>query len=257
VSAGAGSDDAALAHFVEKWLAREPEMRFAEPFFPPAERLHARAWGALLHELREALFELAEPGVARAKTAWWSEELLRLSAGEARHPITLRLPASAPWPTLARALLALPNDAGRSADTREALAALRPAAEAAAAVESAIFAAAATDEMPASLATHWLLGRVPRGLADDDLARLPMHLLARHGLTAAQLQQAPAALLSDWAGELLRALPARGQGAFLRRARLRFDAARLCLMAGGAGSARQQPAQLATLWRAWRTARGS
>ena len=257
MSAGAGSDDAALAHFVEKWLAREPEMRFAEPFFPPAERLHARAWGALLHELREALFELAEPGVARAKTAWWSEELLRLSAGEARHPITLRLPASAPWPTLARALLALPNDAGRSADTREALAALRPAAEAAAAVESAIFAAAATDEMPASLATHWLLGRVPRGLADDDLARLPMHLLARHGLTAAELPtERSRPLLRDWGAELLAATPASlpRQAPLFRRARHRLDRQRLRELART--GVPMPPSPPVALWQAWRAARG-
>jgi hypothetical protein len=125
-------------------------------------------------------------------------------------------------------------------------------------VENALFRARDADESAAdALAVHWLLHRLPAGLAEEDGARVPMHLLARHGLTATQLHEAPAALLRDWAGELLRALPARGQGAFLRRARLRFDAARLRLMAGGASPADQEPAKLATLWRAWRAARGA
>lgn len=253
----AAADDAALAHFAEKWLAREPEMRFAEPFVPPAERLRLRAWGALLHELREAVFELSEPGVARAKTTWWSEELLRLAAGEPRHPVTARLPVDAPWLTLSRALLAMPMDAPRSADTTQALALLLPAADAVAAVESAVFAGAHEAGVAPSIAAHWLLGRLPRGLADDDLARLPMHLLARHGLTAADLPtERSRPLLRDWGAELLAAAPpALPAGASLfRRARHRLDRQRLRALART--GVPHPPSPPAALWQAWRAARG-
>ncbi|MCX7041417.1 MAG: hypothetical protein NT117_01745, partial [Gammaproteobacteria bacterium] len=73
-----GKSHDAAAHFVGKWLQREPEMVFAEVFCPAADKPAFRAWGALLHELRESLFELSDPGVARIKTAWWAEELIGL-----------------------------------------------------------------------------------------------------------------------------------------------------------------------------------
>lgn len=250
--------DDALAHFAAKWLQREPEMRFAEPFLPPAQRERAQAWGALLHELREAAFELSDPGVARAKTAWWAEELLRTSAGEARHPITARLDASAPWAAFSRELLRLPEVDGRSASTAQALAALQPAADAAAAVESALFAASVDALAARSLGVHWLLSRLPQGLADEDQARLPMHLLARHGLTAAELPtERSRPLLRDWGSELLAAGPERlpPAVALFRRARHRLDRQRLRALARE-GSPRP-PSPPAALWQAWRAARGA
>ena len=249
--------DAPLQHFAEKWLAREPEMRFAEPFFSAGERPRMRAWGALLHELRESRFELAEPGVAQAKTAWWAEELLRTEAGEPRHPVTLRLPSQAPWTALARALLASAADGGRTATTAEALAALQPAAQAVVAVEAALFGGSADLSAERSLAAHWLLSRLPHGLADDDQARLPMHLLARHHLTAADLPgERSRALLRDWGLELLEAgapaLPA--SVALFRRVRHRLDRQRLRALAR-TGAALPPPPHRA-LWHAWRAARG-
>ena len=74
----------ASAHFVGKWLHREPEMVFAEVFCPNDDKLAFRAWGALLHELRESLFELSDPSVARIKTAWWAEEMIGLGQGRQR-----------------------------------------------------------------------------------------------------------------------------------------------------------------------------
>jgi hypothetical protein len=254
--AAAGHD--ALAHFVEKWLAREPEMRFADPFFAPVDRARARAWGALLHELRESMFELGDPGVARAKTAWWAEELLRAQAGEPRHPVTASLPSDAPWQALARAIVALPADAERSATTAEAIARLEPAARAMCAVEAALFGAQADADAARSVAAHWLLHRLPRGLADDDLARLPMHLLARHALTAGDLPTAKSRpLLRDWGAELLAAapLPLSPATAFFRRARHRLDRQRLRALARtGLPS---PPSPPGALWQAWRAARGS
>ena len=262
------ADEPATAHFVEKWFQREPEMRITAAFCaradgeaePALARARFEAWGALLHELREALFELPDAGVAMAKRGWWAEELHAIAQGRARHPLGEALASlpeskSAPWTGLALALMGASGET-RGADTAQALAGLQALAQATIAVENALFHAGDAEAGAArALAVHWLLHRLPRGLADEDGARVPMHLLARHGLTAAQLPTAPDALLRDWAGELLAALPAGG-GAFLRRARLRFDRARLQRLAGRGGEGGfDDPGALPTLWRAWQAAR--
>ena len=246
------------AHFVGKWLQREPEMAFAEIFCPAADKPAFRAWGALLHELRESLFELSDPGVARIKTAWWAEEMIGLGQGRRRHPLGVELlKRDAPWSQLARALLAFESDSMRAADTGEAVAALVPLADAVVQVECRLFPARESTEASRSLAVHWLLHRLPQGLASEDQARVPMHLFARHGITAAGLPTAQAhALLRDWAGELLSALPpVLPHAALVRRSRAGFDRARLRRLASGKPFGPPMP--LATLWRAWRAARQS
>jgi hypothetical protein len=272
-------------HFVHKWRQREPEMRLAEVFCARADAvsnsaegataaLRFTAWGALLHELREALFEIAEPVVASAKRAWWAEELQLIASGAPRHPLGKALASypearSAPWSQLARALLDGSGEP-RAGDGAQAIATLLSLAESALAVENEVFQARGNSEAARTLAVHWLLHRLPAGLGEDDGARIPMHLLARHGLTAAQLPaafespsvrgtQAPSLLLRDWASELALALPPRLEGAaFLRRARARFDAARLQNLArrGGTGGF-DEAAAAGTLWRAWRAALGA
>lgn len=254
--------------FVEKWWQREPEMRVADAFSAGAEpgnataRLRFQAWGALLHELREAIFELPDAGVAAAKRGWWAEELQGVGGGRARHPLTIALASvaeakAAPWTGLSLALVGAPGES-RQSDTAQALAALQPLAQAVVDVENALFRVRDDGEAGArALAVHWLLQRLPHGLGAEDGARVPMHLLARHGLTLAQLPAAADALLRDWAQELGAALPASPRGAFLRRARARFDAARLArLRAKGGQGGFAEPAGFATLWRAWRAARG-
>jgi hypothetical protein len=260
----------ATDHFVEKWYRREPEMRIASAFSARADgpsigegiaRIRFESWGALLHELREAVFELPDAGVAAAKRGWWAEELQLISQGKPRHPLgqaLANLPGTkgAPWTGLSLAVVGAGGEP-RAADAAQALAALRPLAQATLAVEDALFTARSADGATEALAVHWLVHRLPRGLGDEDGARVPMHLLARHGLTAATLPKAPDALLRDWAGELLAALPDRSDGAFLRRARLRFDRARLQrLQARGGQGGFDDPGAPGTLWRAWRAARG-
>jgi hypothetical protein len=265
------ADAQATAHFVEKWYRREPEMRIAASFCARADampagatdasraRLRFECWGALLHELREALFELPDAGVAAAKRGWWAEELQSIAASRPRHPLGealagLREAQGAPWTGLALALVG--SGDARNADTAQAIAALRPVAQATLAVENALFAS--RNDGADALAVHWLLHRLPRGLSDEDAARVPMHLLARHGLTAASLPTAPDDFLRDWAAELLCALPAMSGGAFLRRARTRFDRARLQrLQARGGQGGFDDPGAMGTLWRAWRAARAA
>jgi hypothetical protein len=251
---GAGSNP--NAQFVAKWLQREPEMGIASVFCPPAQLAHFQAWGALLHELREAMFELSDPRVASVKTGWWAEELIGLGQGRQRHPLTESLLGiDAPWSVLARALLAFDADDTRASDGEHALALLQPAAAAVVAVESAIFASRPSAPAASGVAVHWLLQRLPHGLAGYDQARVPMHLLARHAITASELGTAPGQpLLRDWASELRRLSPDPGPGAALfRRSRWRFDAARLQRLAAGRGLG--EPPAPATLWRAWRAAR--
>jgi hypothetical protein len=267
----------ACAHFVSKWQQREPGMRIAEVFCPAADKPVFRAWGALLHELRETLFELSDARVTGVKTGWWAEELIGVGQGRQRHPLTAALlerpnASAAPWSALARALLDFDADAPRAADTEQALAALLPTANAIIAVEASLFSTDASSDAARSLAVHWLLHRLPRGLAHEDQARIPMHLLARHGLTAAELgagaaqgKRAPKsanssqaskldALLRDWGRELAAAMPAQvGGAALLRRGQHRFDQARAQRLAAGKGLS--EPPPLHSLWRAWRAAR--
>ena len=246
----------ALAHFVGKWRQREPEMQFAEVFCPDAGKARFRAWGALLHEFREAMFELSDPRVTAAKTGWWAEEMIGLGQDRQRHPLTsVMVGVAAPWPTLARALLE--RDAGelRAEDTGQAVELLMPTATAVLAVESALFGARESADASRSLAVHWLLQRLRQGLAAADRARIPMHLFARHGIGAAQPESgAEQALLRDWGRELAAAMPTRVSGAaLLRRSRHRFDQAILERLAAGSGLAEAAP--VSSLWRAWRAAR--
>jgi phytoene/squalene synthetase len=244
----------AIEHFVAKWHRREPEMALAEVFCAPELRVRFRAWGALVHELREAAFELSDARVTAVKSQWWAEELLNLSQGRGRHPISaeLALPAL-PWAVLARALMEQAQFDARPGDAADALDQVRGFASALAQVEAGVFGETPSPDAAQALAVHLLLQRLPAGLAGEDQARLPLNLMARHGLTAAQVAAGQGeALLRDWARELSAALPAP-EGPLFRRLRTRFDRIRVDRLAAGKGFA--PPAAPLTVWRAWRVAR--
>lgn len=245
----------AIEHFVAKWHRREPEMALAEVFCAPEARPRFRAWGALVHELREAAFELSDARVTAVKSQWWAEELVSLGQGRGRHPISAVLDAPAlPWTPLARALLEQAQFDARPADAAQALEQVKPLAQALANVEAALFDTPPVSGNIEAIAVHLLLQRLPAGLAAEDQARLPLNLLARHGLTAAQVaagQGEP--LLRDWARALAAALPAPA-GPLFRRLRTGFDRVRLERLSAGRGFA--PPAAPLSVWRAWRIARG-
>lgn len=246
----------AIAHFVAKWHRREPEMAQSEVFCPEGQRPRFRAWGALVHELREAGFELSDVRVSAVKSQWWAEELANVAAGRSRHPVTAPLlGAEADWPRLGQALLRQVVDEQRPADAAQALAQVMPLASALADAEAAVFATRAGEHDARALAVHLLLQRLPAGLAADDQALLPMNLLARHGLTAAQVAAGQGELLlRDWAAALAAELPApRAHDSLFRRLRSGFDHARLARLAKGRGF--DPPGPVATLLRAWRLAR--
>lgn len=244
-----------IASYVAKWHRREPEMAQAEVFCPEPLRPRFRAWGALVHELREAAFEISEARVAEVKRQWWSEELLGVADGRARHPVTGPLRGEADLAALARALVALGEHDGRPGDAAQARAQLRPLSQALAASEAGLFGQADTPEAADAVAVHLLLHRLPDGLLAEDQAGLPMNLLARHGVTAADVAAGRAEpLLRDWGRDLLEALPPAGaQPVLFRRLRSGFDRARLARLVAGRGFA--PPGPFLSLLRAWRLAR--
>lgn len=254
---GRPRDDEAIAGFVHKWQAREPGMALAELFVAKAQRPRFRAWGALLHALREAAFELSDAGVRAAKSAWWAQELVAMAQGRPSHPIgvaLLPLP-TAPWQALAAALLeAASAEASAPVDGEHAVCQLRPLAEAIAAVETQVFACVDTPYGAESIAVHLLAQRLLVGQAADDAGRIPLHLLARHQLGRSAIREGGAGVAArDWARELLQREPARlFAAAPFRRMCWAQDRALLARLASGA----PQPARpgLCDLWRIWRAA---
>jgi hypothetical protein len=245
-----------LQHFVAKWYAREPEMRWAEVFCPATLKETFQAWGALQHELRHTLFELSDAHVTEVKTQWWAEECHRIAAKNARHPISLKLQAyPADWSALAKVIIGFHDRAARASDSDEAIAQLMPLASAMHTIETVLFTSIHHAEAAKTIAISMLLHRLPNGLAMEDRARIPMHLLARHSIGAAQLVELRAdhAVLKDWARELRARLPERlSKACMLRNARIRFDHVRLSMLIKGDGFAALNSQM--NVWRAWRVA---
>ncbi len=243
-----------LQHFVTKWYAREPEMQFAEVFVPASEKAVFHAWGALLHELKHTLFELSDSHITSIKTAWWSDEFQRLANLQPRHPITQALKnIEAPWVSLASSLFSVIETAStRANNTEQAIENLLPFASTLIEIEDKVFNAKVptTKEI---FAVHCLLQRLPHGLASDDQARVPMHLMARHAVNTAQLVNlGHVGLLQDWALELLARLEHKVAGSVFRGARTRFDQAQLANLVAGKSIAKSSAPK--HLWRAWRAA---
>ena len=243
-----------LQHFVSKWYAREPEMQFAEMFVPASEKAQFHIWGALLHELKHTLFELSDSHVTDIKTAWWADEFQRLANAQSRHPITQALNNfEAPWASLSSSLFGvIETTSTRASSTERAIQNLIPFANALIEIEDKVFNVK-TATAKEIFAVHCLVQRLPHGLSSEDQARIPMHLMARHSVNAAQLVNiGHQGLLQDWAAELQAQLEHKVAGSVFRSARTRFDKAQLThLMAGKGFIKASAPTHL---WRAWRAA---
>lgn len=248
---------APIDDYVGKWRGREPEMELGELFVPASLRPRFRAWGALVYELREAAFELSDARVIAAKSGWWMEELAALAQGRARHPVTHALHGlgDLPWAALAHGLAESVRDDVRPADRAAALAGVMPLARGLSTMEAALFGGAADASTEHVAAVHLLLHRLLVGLTAEDAGRVPLSMLARHGVTAAELAgERGLPVRRDWARELAASLPDRLSGAALyRRLSLAFDRQRLARLARSgrldAGTG------FATVWHAWRAAR--
>ncbi len=245
------------SEFIAKWREREPEMAYAEVFCPRPLRARFALWGALLFELRAAAFELSDARLIEAKSAWWADESLRCAQGAPRHPLTKALAVPGlPWNALARGMLSVAQaEVSRPSDRNTSLASVAPLADGISAMEAALFGADSSDDTSIAVAVHLLNERLRIGLAAADGGRVPLSLLARHGITSALLAQPQGAMaVSDWAAELASALPQNPGGATLyRRTRSAFDA--WLLRERAAARVRHSIPSLRALRLAWRAAR--
>jgi phytoene synthase len=60
-------------------------------FLPPRRRRAITALYAYCREVDDVVDEMQDPAVARARLAWWSDEIGRLYAGDPQHPVTRAL----------------------------------------------------------------------------------------------------------------------------------------------------------------------
>ena len=243
--------------FIAKWREREPEMAYAEVFCPRPLRGRFALWGALLFELRAAAFELSDARLIEAKSAWWADESLRCAQAAPRHPLTQALAApQLPWSALARGMILVAEvESARPAGRDAAIAAVTPLADGIAAMETVLFDAGDASAASAAVAVHLLAERLRIGVGAADGGRIPLSLLARHGITSAMLVQPQGAMaMSDWAAELVSALPTDlRRAALYRRTRCAFDA--WLLRERAAGRVRHTIPSLRALRIGWRAAR--
>ncbi|MBN6152676.1 phytoene/squalene synthase family protein [Xanthomonas sp. AmX2] len=229
------SSTSALDAFLDKWRMRWPEWAVAEPFVPAPQRALAVAWFALLQEFDDILNIAGDPLPADAKLAWWGEELRSWAARRSRHPLGRVLePVTAPWAELAQALPSLPASRAAAADAAHAYERLADFAQAAAAVERALFGDERRGDAAQAVATQVLAQR----LADAGIAAVPLSL--RSGDDAQARQRWAQALLQRWPRRVGGTRPRRIVSA-LARARVRQ-----------LGTAAPKPSSsMAALWRAW------
>lgn len=190
--------DQAFASFEQKWLAANPEQAMVGLFLPPAARLRARAFGCLVFELDAAAYAIREHEVAAAKLAWWAQELEVAATGHARHPIThalfddvARAADRSLWPALAVGAFKQ-IEAAAAASLDELIAQREPFCLAIADAESALFlGGSANIDANAALRTlSSLLHALPGVASAEERLPVPLDLLARHGLTRADLANA-------------------------------------------------------------------
>jgi phytoene/squalene synthetase len=244
--------------YLAKWRQYEPEMEFAEPFVPAALRARFRAWGALLHEIDASLFSPSDAQVASRRLGWWAEQL---HDPQPQHPLALELRAAGIdghlAANVAAAALALAHSDEAPAGTTEAVQLLHPYARAIAQAEQASFATSAdvadgTTVVAIGMLVRWAPQLHVRPLLRE---RLPLHLLARHGIDAGP--GTARAIARDLAIELRSSVPP-GRGLPLYRAmRWSLDRVRLQRQAGGRIPEPGQavPSPLRATWAAWSAAR--
>ena len=84
-------DAAAHAYCREKAAASGSSFYYSFRFLEPPRRRAITAFYAFCREVDDIADECRDPAVARAKLAWWRDEVARLYAGAPTHPVTLAL----------------------------------------------------------------------------------------------------------------------------------------------------------------------
>jgi hypothetical protein len=240
--------------YVEQWLLREPGMRLALGFLPQAQREQWSAWGALLFQLRESLFELSDLSVRQAKTAWWADECWGKSRQLARHPLMKVLPDQLPWVPIASALSQTLDSLEQSSSLLTQQQALLPLAASIADAESSWSKQNRDESVSHSLIRHWMLHRLSIGLLRDDRAGIELRLIAKHSQVDLQSQQAlRSSLVQEWADTLQKSSSNILQASRFRRQRHALDAIILQRLVAGQGFS--EPSGLGTLIALWNAAR--
>lgn len=180
-----------FAAFERKWLAARPENALIPLFLPDERRVAAVAFGSLVYELEQTAAAAREPQVAATKLAWWRRELADAHAGNARHPIAMRLfgdarvraSAATLWPVLAETAAARIG-LRCAADTGALLERLRPWQSAVARAQALILNVPEADaEAVAELsALSHLLHSLALARTCGDRVPLPLDLLGSHEL---------------------------------------------------------------------------
>jgi hypothetical protein len=240
------TQQAALDSFIDKWRVRWPEWAVAAVFVPRRQQPVALAWAALLQELTDAAWAGADARPGEAKLAWWMEELHGWSQGARRHPLGIALQRQpAPWDVLAASLPALQRSRERPHDLAEACSAIEPLAEAATAVEAALFDLADAESGHAVEATRDAVcaSLLQARFFHEGDDHVPLAVFARAG------EGAPAAI---WAQQLRHRWPQKPAASRPRRIWAGLARARL---------RQSDPTRPMAAWRAlalaWRAARGS
>lgn len=244
--------------YIDRQLQREAAFRLLVPFAGGVGQAWLPAWVGLLGELDESMFELSDPRVARAKLAWWGQDLA--AGAGAQHPLSRRLLGAAvaagieaaAWTRLAQACTAMTLVEPAPADWAGADACWLELARAVAAVEGGLLGQPVDPGLVAVQAQRQRMWRASlrdapeQGLAPPSWA------------DAVRDRSRVAAAWREWAqahGEAL----ARESAARLplHRALLRTVWQwRLSVLLRGADPARAiAPPALVLLWRSWRAAR--
>lgn len=243
-------------------------MELARVFCPPSQRDLFELWGALLHQLDEAAFELSDVNVARTKLAWWAGELASMGAAASRHPLARALAAhdavrrvpTPEWHALVHAAMLAGTNEPAPVDTDALLAHGAPYARVTAGIEAQVFALDVADAAPDPVAVHQLLRRLEHSLSRDAAQfPWPMNLQARHQAspeTFSDLVGSPqaGAALADLAGDLGARSAATKSGTLFRRCQTALDGQRLRQLARRRFE-RLRANGVATLWSLWRAAR--
>jgi phytoene synthase len=170
-------------------------------FLPPPRRRGITALYAFCREVDDVVDEVADPGVARLKLAWWRTQVAAVFAGTPQHPVALALvPTVAAFHLREEHLLAVIDGMTMDLDQNRYLdfATLELYCDRVAGVVGLMSAEifgyqeAATRSYARNLGVAFQLTNIIRDVGED-AARgrvyLPQDELARHGVTEADLFQ--------------------------------------------------------------------
>lgn len=269
------SDDA-FEGYLTQWREADPLRAQAWLFLRPDERTCYGALAAMEQEWIKAIYAVREPQVAAVKLGWWREEMQNAVAGRTNHPLTDALFARAWVREVQAATWIAPVDAAimalnapPAADFETQCDAAAPFTRALARLETRVwFGRDVESPRAARVVLCAQLVAVLRALQSEiDFGRspIPMNLLARHGLSIADLaRDGPGrrAALRDHAVDLARtlehAITMPGPLTLFRGAAVAHDRAVLARAARAADPwlALHAPAHgLHNLLKTWRAAR--